>query len=162
MRYARYLVLLLALFSSACCSVRGEAPFPEGELSPEQAVANARFFVEKEAWSELYDLLSSKTRDEYSRIEFRLGVPGAKLPGTEVDIRTLFLRSQTLSFVPNGENSKELLWLMEDPDTSHKNCHLFQILLLHEQQQLEDLPKGSVWRFGLQDQIDRQIPLCAE
>lgn len=164
--HARLAIALAAaaLSASGCHSCRDNAPFPR-EDSPEQSIANLRHFAQEECWGEAYDLLSARTRDEYGRIEWRLGAPGAEVPGTDIKIRDLILGgtpSKDVVLQADDTRTEERMWYFSDErEGGAQRCRFYQILMLRETAELDDGPAPQ-WRFGLQDQIDRNIPLCAE
>lgn len=150
----RLAMVLSALMAVGCCG----CPKPDHAIadSPRNLSKSFVFYVRNECWSESYDLLSKKTQDERSYIEWRLGAPNLKFPGTELKVRDVINKGETIDIVPYDESGKDKtqLWIFEDKiPGGPERCRLFNFLIV---------PDGQEWRLGLQEQQVRQIPISAE
>ena len=154
---------ILLVFTSGALSLtvgcaspcdRERRPF-QGDLSvPEHAVAIAQYACRNECWGALYDLVSEKTKNKYSSIEFRLGFPDLKAPGSQETVAALVAGAQ-LDVVSRwhwGEGWR-LAILTADRPTGKKELN---VLL-----RLEPVEEGSEdleWHVALQEQVDRKVP----
>lgn len=154
--------MLLSVWISGCACSKN-APFKYAK-EPPQAVANLRHYVKEECWDNVYDMLSQRTRDEYGRIFFKLGAPGAKIPQTDIEIAPLFnaTNAEDDAFLENGDAGNEVFWyLQERAKSAEQRCHFFQILMVREKVETDDGDQ-KLWRLAVQDQADRKINFCAE
>ncbi len=99
-----------------------------------------------ECWSELYDLMSEKTRAEHSYVKFRVGFPDLKAPGREETIRSLVARTgEVLISRSHIGDRYRLAYLTIREDGKDKDLNV----LLKEE--------GGEWDIALQEQIEKKV-----
>ena len=153
-----FALLLLASFASGCCSPCPNPPH-ETASQPKFVVDNFVHHVKNECWDQTYDLLSPKTRESNSYIKWRVGVPNLTFPETEIKVRDIISKGDTLGITPydDDENPQEYLWILEDKiPGGPPRVRLFNILLVKE------ASNKNLWRIGLQEHIDRNFSISAE
>jgi hypothetical protein len=156
-----FVVILASLLVSGGCCACPPAPHA-GVETPVELVDNFVHAVREKCRSSSYDLLSDQTRAELPYAAWLLGADSATLPGTDVTLRAIIAEGETIEVLPVPESLEKpgeqaRLWLFQDNmelAEGQDRCRLFNVLLVSS----EAMP----WRVGIQDQIDRGIPFCAE
>ncbi len=145
----RVLLALTLLSAAACTTVCSRENLPnKGDVStPEHAVELLQYGCRQSCWSELYDLMSEKTRAKYSYVKFRIGFPDIKPPDRDETVRELIARTGEVlvSHSHLGDNFR-LAYLSHDERGESKD---FNVLLIQE---------GADWHVALQEQIEKKVP----
>lgn len=148
----RRLLLALLLAATAtfagCSTVCDKEKLPHGgDLStPEHTVAVLQYGCRNECWSELYDLMSEKTRAAHSYVKFRVGFPDLKAPGSEETVRSLVARTgEVLVSRSHIGDSYRLAYLTLKEDGKDKDLNVLLIL------------EGAEWHIALQEQVDKKV-----
>lgn len=144
----RVLLALVLLSAAACTTVCSKENLPnKGDVStPEHAVELLQYGCRQSCWSELYDLMSEKTRAEYSYVKFRVGFPDLKAPGRDETVRELVARTGEVlvSHSHIGDNYRlALLSIVENGESKDLN-----VLLIQE---------GAEWHVALQEQVEKKV-----
>jgi len=112
-----------------------------------------QYAAKHECWSELYDHLSARTRDEHSYIKIRpwIGSLEAEEPW-EYKIVDVLAKGTFVEVFPGGPQGQELIMVSyQEPGRPEL---LAQIL------SVEDTEDGrKVRRLGLQEQYDQKLPI---
>ncbi len=142
------LVACLVALASGCSSICDKEKQPHGgDLSkPENTCAILQYGCRNECWSELYDLMSEKTRAEHSYLKFRVGFPDLKAPGREETIRSLVARTGEVLVSRSHIGEKYRLALLNLP-AEGKDKDLNVLLIL----------EGSEWHIALQEQVEKKV-----
>ena len=100
-----------------------------------------------ECWSQLYDLLSEKTRDKYSRLEWRLAVSSIKVPDYDYRVVDVAEKGAYLDFLGNPADENEGFAYYDYEEPGKKKLKL-KLLLLKQGGPPE-------WRIAMLDQDER-------
>lgn len=162
------LVLALGFMVVGCCSC--PPPPHKDEKQPRHLTENLLHFVKEECYGEAFDRSSVRTREEQSRWGFKFVAGSATLEDVfpaipcKLKLRQILLAGSHLGYLPydldapEGTPPTELWWLFEDKlEPEADRPHMFRFLLVKE---LDD--GDRVWRFGMQEMIDRNLSPSAE
>lgn len=154
MRERRAALFLFLLGLAGCTSVCDRERLPEQghARTPEILARLVAYEATNECWSSLYDVLSAKTRDTYSRFEWRLGVKGIKVP-PPYDYRVVDVmeRGHFDGFVGDPRDSREGFAYFNYDEPGKKPL---RVKLLLRREPVEDSKEGE-WRVALLDQQAR-------
>ncbi len=140
------LVLALALAGCGCSDCDPERLPNRGEAAtPEDLVKIVQHEAKFECWSEMYDLLSVRTREKYSRLEWRLGVSSIRVPPFDYRVIDVAEKGTYSDTLPNPTNEREGFAYYDYQEPPKKKMKL-KLLVLKE---------GAWWRVGMLDQQER-------
>jgi hypothetical protein len=145
------LLLGLALLwtLAGCCSPEcspERLPNQGHATTPEVLAAIVQQEAHAECWSPLYDLLSKRTRDEYSRTKWRLGISSLTIPEYGYRVVDVVEKGTFDGAITNPNNPAEAFAYYDYAEPGKKPLHA-KVLIRRED--------ASEWRIALQDQIDR-------
>lgn len=115
--------------------------------TPDDLVRLVQHEAKFECWSAMYDLLSAKTREKYSRLEWRLAVSSIKVPDYDYKVVDVAEKGSYGEFLSNPLNENEGFAYYDYQEPPKKKMKL-KLLLLKEGTPAE-------WRIGMLDQDER-------
>jgi hypothetical protein len=142
------LVFFAALALAGCsCGECSEDRLPNrGKAATEKDLVEiVQHAARNECWSEMYDLLSARTREKYSRLDWRLGVSSIRVPDYDYRVIDVAEKGKYSDTLPNPTNENEGFAYYDYQEPSKKKMKL-KLLLLKE---------GAHWRIGMVDQNER-------
>jgi hypothetical protein len=143
-------VLLLAGCTCAECDLE-KIPHKNVASTPGELAEIVQYEAKYDCRSELYDLLSARTRDKYSRTEWRIGVGTIKLP-PPYDYKVVDVAEKGTFdgaiIDPENPNEGFAYYFYEEP--GKKKLRL-KLLILREPGE----STAPAWRLALVDQQDR-------
>jgi hypothetical protein len=155
---AQHLILTAALLSMGGCggpTACDEEHLPEHgrTQTSEELFRFAQYAAKKECWSELYDHLSKRTRDEHSYIKLRPFITSWKTEEPwEYRIVDVLSKGEFVEVFPDGPQGQELI--LVSYQEAGKPELLAQLLVVRE------VDEGKpVRRLGLQEQYEGKVPI---
>ncbi|MGE0713735.1 MAG: hypothetical protein AB7N76_34500 [Planctomycetota bacterium] len=150
------------LLLSLCLALAGCGPSPcDRENLPEQGRTEtseqlfrlAQYAARNDCWSELYDHLSKRTRDEHSYLKIRPFITSWRIDEPwEYKVADILAKGAYVESFPGGPNGQELIMISyQEPGRPEL---LAQLLVVAEQ---ED--GRAVRRLGLQEQYEGKVPI---
>jgi hypothetical protein len=148
------IIVAVTLGVAGCSTVCDRESLPnKGDAStPENLVSLVLYACQNHCWRVLYDHASEKTRAKYSYVEFRIGFPDMKAPGSEEKIVDL-VASSSLDVVSHwhwGERYRLAILSHKTGDESQD----LNVVLVQEQ----DEDGNAEWHVALAEQMDRKVP----
>ncbi len=147
-------LIIIATLLAGCSSVcdREKMPHAGDASTPENLARIVQYACRNECWSTLYDVVSAKTRDKYSYVEFRVGFPRLEAPGREGEkVAALVARTGDV-LVARSHLGPEfrLAYLTYKEGRDEKDLN---VLLIEE----KDDDGKPEWHVALQEQVDRKV-----
>jgi hypothetical protein len=141
-------LLLAALAGCGCAECCEERlPFRGHATAPDDLVKIVQYEARYECKSEMYDLLSARTRDKYSRLEWRLGVSSIRVPDYDYRVIDVAEKGTYIEFLGNPQNPDEGFAYYDYQEPPKRKMKL-KLLLLREGTPAE-------WRIAMLDQNER-------
>lgn len=140
--------MVFALVAAGCgCGECCDERLPNGgrATAPSDLVQIVQHESKNECWSEMYDLLSARTRDKYSRLEWRLGVSSIRVPDYDYKVIDVAEKGTYSDTLMNPTNESEGFAYYDYQEPRKKRMRL-KLLLLKE---------GASWRIAMVDQNER-------
>jgi len=147
---ARALLGFLLLLVAGCtCAECDEDHLPKRghATTPEDLVSIVQHEAKYECWSQLYDLLSEKTREKYSRLEWRLGVSSITVPGYDYRVVDVAEKGHYIATIPSPADPGEGMAYYDYEEPPKKVLRL-KLLVLKQGTPAE-------WRIAMVDQDER-------
>ncbi|MBI3724514.1 hypothetical protein HY251_11255 [bacterium] len=143
-----------AVLAAAGCGTydRERLPFAGDASTPERTVAIVQHACRTETWGALYDLASDKTREKYSYVEFRMGFPRLKVPGSAETVCSLVARTSNDVLVSHwhwGEKWRLAILTVGEGDGAKD----LNVLLVQERKDDEKLE----WHVALAEQVEKKV-----
>lgn len=145
MTFLLLLVVAAGCGCGECCEER--LPNRGHATASEDLVRIVQHEAKNECWSEMYDLLSNRTRDKYSRLEWRLGVSSIRVPDYDYRVIDVAEKGTYIEFLANPTNDFEGFAYYDYQEPPKKKMKL-KLLLLRE-------GTPGEWRIAMVDQQER-------
>jgi hypothetical protein len=141
--------VLLSLLAGCGCAECDEERIPHRghAATPEDLVQVVQHEAHYDCASEMYDLLSAKTREKYSRLEWRLGVSSIRVPDYDYKVVDVAEKGTFVAFLPNPLDANEGFAYYDYQEPGKKKMKLKLLLLL------QGTP--AEWKIAMLDQNDR-------